>query len=102
MLPRDHCYCKSVWKKTVWEGSRVLEDAYWCLESKSHKSLELLNRIDSKCRYLNWWYLSDKFPTPMSMCGNLSKIVCQVSLLNSTNEFLKSLTRFARFCIHCD
>ena len=38
----------------------------------------------------------------MSMCENLSKIVCQVSLLNSNNEFLKSLTRFARFCIHCD
>ena len=65
------------------------------------KSLDLLKRIDSGCRYLSWWYLSGKYPTLMYICENLSKIVCHASLLKSDDIRLKRQTA-AKFCELCD
>ena len=73
MFLKDHFYRKMTWKKKVWERVWVLQDVYWRRKFKSHKSLKLLTRNDGWCRYLCWWYLSDKFPVSMFMCENLSK-----------------------------
>ena len=69
---------------------------------QSDRSQDLLKRIDSGCRYLSWWYLSDIHPKMMYMCENLAKIVCHASLLKTDDVRLKRQTLAAKFCELCD
>ena len=52
MVNRDHFYPKLLWKNKVWNRAWALEDVYWRIEMQSHRSLDLLKRIDSGCSLL--------------------------------------------------
>ena len=102
MVNGDHFYPKLLWKNKVLNRAWALEDVYWRIEIQSRRSLDLLRRIDSGCRYLSWWFLSDTHPAMMYMCENLSNIVCHASLLKTYDVRLKRLTLAAKFCKLCN
>ena len=83
IVERDHLYDKHTWKRMIWEKAWSLEDAFWQVECRIHKSLDLLENVGSGNRYLSWWFIADKFPTLIIMCENMAKLVCHASLLRA-------------------
>ena len=60
-LNGDHMYSKGIWKGMVWARAWDLEDVFWQVEFRTRRHLDLISRISSNCKYLTWWYLSDKY-----------------------------------------
>ena len=53
MVMRGHSYPKAALRMKVWDRAWALEDVYWRINFESRKSLDLLKRIGSRCRYLS-------------------------------------------------
>ena len=102
MVERDQMYSKQKWKQLVWAKAWLLEDAYWQVECRLHRSLDLLENIGCGNRYLTWWYISDKFPLQTATCEIMAKIVCHATLLKADDVRLKRSSIAARFCPFCD
>ena len=53
---QDGCNVSQVkWQEIVWNRAWELENLYWSIQSKAHKSLEVLNKLCYTPRYLVWW-----------------------------------------------
>ena len=86
----------------VWEKAWQLEDVYWCIRTRCHQSLTLLNNVCSSSRYIIWWQLSDLRYDQMYNCEVMVKLLCRASLLKVDDVRLKSSPAAAKFCTLCD
>ena len=62
---------------------------YYLVMSKRPKPDTLLFKIIENAYYLVWWLISDLFPVKMKMCETLASIVCDTSLLKTTDYRIK-------------
>ena len=102
MVYRGHTYNRAHWRDKIWKRAWELEDIFWCIESRCHKSLELINSICSTSRYLIWWQLSDKFHSLLKDCETMAKLICHSSLLRTDDVRLKRLPIAYKFGPLCD
>ena len=102
MVDRDHRYSKLAWKDMVWRRGWELEDAYWRIEERLHKSMDLLSNVCPSSRYLNWWAISDKYPQYTKKCEILCKLLCHSSVLRVDDFKLKSQIDTLKMCNLCD
>ena len=52
--------------------------------------------------YLTWWVVADVSREIMYACENMAKMVCETSLLKSSDVRLKKASIASRFCCKCD
>ena len=102
MVYRNLEWSRAHWRVKLWKRAWELEDVYWCMKSRCHKSLELLSEICTTTRYVIWWQIADKSPQLMRDCETMVKLICHASLLKIDDVRLKRLTIANRFCTLCD
>ena len=102
MVYRNLEWSRAHWRTKLWKRAWELEDVYWCLKSRCHKSLDLLSQICTTTRYAIWWQIADKSPHLMRECETMIRLLCHASLLKTDDVRLKSLTMATRFCTLCD
>ena len=73
MVLRDLSYSKQIWNRMVWDKAWRLEDAFWQVEFRIHRSLDILDTMGCGNRYLTWWFISDKFPNLISLYEIMAK-----------------------------
>ena len=89
MVIKERCISKPLWKRIVWTRAWDLEKTFWTVQIRSHKSLELLNKVCHTPRYLIWWEISDLFPERMGSCEVMAKILCRCSMLKADDVRLR-------------
>ena len=97
MINRGHFWNRGHWRELIWKRPWELEDVFWCLKSRCHRSLDMLSEICSTTR----WQLADRFSDIISNCEVMVKIICHVSLLKVDDVRLKSLP-ISKCCTLCD
>ena len=102
IVVRGNVYSKEIWKKRVWTRAWELEDMFWNVPFRVHRSLDLVSRVSNSSQYLTRWKLFDKYPTMMHISEALSKLTCHTSLLKSEDVQLKKLPRSSRLCCQWD
>ena len=102
MIYRGHTWSRTLWGEKLPKRAWDLDDTYWCLKTRCHKSLDLLSNVCITSRYLIWWQLADKYFWLSSDCEIMTKILCHSSLLKTDDVRLKSLPMASRFCSLCD
>ena len=95
-------YTKRDWKSIVWRVAWKLEDKYWHTMYPMQKKCFFLVKTINTPHYLTWWYIADLYPTMMSICEDMAKLVCNASMLKSDDVMLSKGTHGARMCIECD
>ena len=95
-------YTKSDWKSIIWKVAWKLEDKFWYMMYPMQKKCFFLVKTINTPHYLTWWYLSDVYPSMMSSCEDMAKLVCNASMLKSDDLTLAKGTYGARMCIECD
>ena len=100
MVLLGHRYTKYVWKCKVWDRAWNLEDVYWRLQFNACKSLDIIGLSSPDCRYLTWWYLSDKYPQTIRSCEIVARLVCHASLLKTDDVRLKRHNRSDRRVVY--
>ena len=77
------------WKKLVWEKVWSKEDDDCVILYKQpHQSYILFNVTEKPC-HLVWWLLVDMHPEKIRMCKVMDTLVCDTSLLKSTDYQMK-------------
>ena len=102
MVYRGHLYSRAHWRERIWKRAWELEEVYWCIEARCHKSLELINKICVNSQYLVWWQISDRSHYLLKECEIMAKLLCHASLLRTDDVRLKRLPVASRFCPLCD
>ena len=102
MVQRGHQWPKHIWKGRIWNKAWPLEDVFWCIGSRCHQSLALLNSVCSTSRYVIWWQLADVFTEQLHNCEIMVKLLCRSSWLKVDDVRLKSSPAAAKFCTPCD
>ena len=102
MVYRNLEWSRAHWRAKLWKRAWELEDVYWCVKSRCHRSLELLVEICTTTRYVIWWQIADKSPHLMRECETMVKLLCHASLLKIDDVRLKSLTIANKLCTICD
>ena len=102
MVYRGHLYSRADWRERIWKRAWELEEVYWCIEARCHKSLELINKICVNSQYLVWWQISDRSHYLLKECEIMAKLLCHASLLRTDDVRLKRLPVASRFCPLCD
>ena len=72
---------KRVWSKLIWDRAWKLEDANWQASNLILKDIDLLINTMGETKYITWWSISDMDYRLMSMCEDMSKLVCHASRL---------------------
>ena len=98
----DHYYSKSQWKAMVWKRGWELEDTYWKIEKRLHRSLDLLSDVCINSRYIMWWQISDRYPCYTRQCEIMVKLICHASALRADDCKYKSRVRTERMCDLCN
>ena len=102
MIMNGHYYSKEGWRKMVWECVWAKEDEDCItLYKQPHQNI-LLYRVTSKPYFLIWWLLSDLYPSKISMCENMARLVCDASRLKATDYRLKGKSHSNKICVKCD
>ena len=92
---------KKTWSNLVWRRAWKIQDANWRAANIILKENDLLSLTIGDTKYLTWWYLSDLDHRLISMCENMSKILCHASMLKKDDYRLKGMPMSNRTCIHC-
>ena len=101
-MVRTGCtFSKAEWRKKVWEKVWLKEDEDCSLLYKQPHQNYLLFEITEKPYYLIWWILADLFPEKTYMCEIMASLVCDTSLLRSTDYRLKRKTLNSKMCDKC-
>ena len=93
---------KRAWSKLIWDRAWKLEDANWQASNLILKDNDLLINTMGETKYITWWSISDMDYRLMSMCEDMSKLVCHASRLKRDDVRLKSLTMSYRTCTNCE
>ena len=80
----------------------VAKNVFWCVQTRCHQSLSLLNSVCPSSRYIIWWQIADVFHEQIRNCEVMVKILCRASLLKVDDVRLKSLPANEKFCSVCD
>ena len=102
MVLRGHLWSKQIWKDKAWNKAWQLEDVFWCIRSRCHQSLVLLNNVCSTSRYIIWWQLADVFYDQLYNCEIMVKLLYRSSRLKVDDVRLKNSPAAAKFCTLCD
>ena len=102
MVFNGHLYAKKLWSRMVWEKVWMLEDEEIQLYKAQIASEKLLFKILEKPYYLTWWVIADVSRKQIAKCENMAKIVCDTSLLKTTDVRLKKKSIASRFCNRCE
>ena len=102
MVLFGHRYSKLVWKCKVWDRAWNLEDVCWRVQFVHVGVWIFFGLSNPDCRYLTWWYLSDKYPRAIRSCETIARLVCHASLLKADDVHLKRHKRSDRACSLCD
>ena len=62
----------------------------------------LLFNVSDKPYYIVWWILADLFPSKIRMCEIMASLLCDTSLLKSTDYRLKRKTYGDKVCPKCE
>ena len=54
MIIRGHVWDRAHWRELIWKRAWELEDVFWCLKSRCHRSLDILSDICTTTRYIVW------------------------------------------------
>ena len=65
-----------------------------------HQNYKLFE-ITGKPYYLVWWILADLYPKKIKMCETMASLVCDTSLLRSTDYMIKKKTFSNKICDKC-
>ena len=102
MVLNGHFYNKKQWSRMVWEKVWILEDEEIQLYRTQITSEKLLFQVAEKPYYLTWWVISDISREHIPKCENMAKMVCDASLLKTSDVRLKKKSIASRFCNKCD
>ena len=102
MVINGQSYAKKVWSRIVWEHVWLPEDEEIQLFKNQLSREKLLFQIVEKPYYLTWWVVSDVSRENMYACENMARMVCETSLLKSSDVRLKKTSIASRFCCKCD
>ena len=102
MAQAGHFWSKRVWREKVWKRAWALDDCYWRIQSRLHRSLDILSNICTGPNYTVWWQMADNNRMLLRCCETMMKIITHASLLRSDDVRLKGAPPAARFCILCD
>ena len=102
MIVNGHSYAKDAWRKIVWQTIWQREDEDCMLLYKQPKPDNLLFNVIGNSYYLIWWAISDAMPEKMRMCETIASILCDSSLLKTTDYRLKGKTYGYKMCHRCD
>ena len=93
---------KATWSKIIWAKAWQLDDLYWFSTNSLNSNNDLLNKLDTKARYLSWWELSDNNVSMTGVSEIMSRLICHASRLKSDDPRLKDLSPCHRMCSKCD
>ena len=100
MIVNGHFYSKKAWKDIVWKKVWLKEeDDCFILYKQPHQKY-LLFEITNY--YLFWWVLADLLPRKISMCEIMAALVCDTSLLKSTDYRIIKKSHGHNICTRCD
>ena len=102
MTLNGHYYDKKMWSKCVWENAWNLEDEEITLYKNQLAKEKLIFQIIEKPYYLTWWVISDVSHEHMKQCEVMARLVCDTSLLKTTDIRMKKASLASRFCEKCD
>ena len=102
MAQAGQFWSKADWKKRVWRRAWELDGYYWRVQTRLHRSLDLLSKVCEGPKYSIWWELSDNNIAMMRCCEVMVKLLTHASLLRSDDVRLKRLPAVSRFCNRCD
>ena len=102
MVINGQYYAKKVWSRIVLQNVWLLEDEEIQLFKNQLTSEKLLFQIVEKPYYLTWCVVSDVSRELIHACENMAKMVCEASLLKSSDVRLKKTSIASRFCCKCD
>ena len=98
MVTKQHFYPKITWREMIWRKGWELEDIYWQIESRLHRSLNLLKAVNNEIRYLIWWSISDLNPSLTRQCEVMARITSHASTLHDDDLKLKNQSNVMRMC----
>ena len=101
MIFRGHLYSRAHWREKLQKRAWELEDIFWCIKSRCHRSLDMLNMVCQTTRYSIWWQLADIYHQIRKDCEVMIEILCHASLLRNDDVRLKSLPFAKKFCPIC-
>ena len=101
ILLNGHYHEKQVWSRIVWEDVWNLEDEEYQLCKPQLSRDKLLFQIIERPYYLTWWVMSDVSRNNMEQYEIMARLVCDSSLLKSTDVRLKKGSIASRFCENC-
>ena len=102
MIQNGHYYSKECWRQMVWQSIWKCEDEDYLIIYKQPKPETLLFKIIENAYYLVWWYIADSMPSKVGMCENMASLVCDTSLLKSTDYRIKRKTFGFKMCNRCE
>ena len=88
--PLGIMWSKEVWKKRIWKRAWELEDGFWCVQMRCHRSLDLLSTVCVLTKYVIWWTIADNNHSLMRVCGTMVKLVTHSSLLRLDDVRLRT------------
>ena len=94
-------YSKSEWKDIVWRKVWAKEEDDCILMYKQPHQKFLLFETTDKPYYITWWILADMFPRKISMCETMATLVCDSSLLKSSDYRIKKKSYSHKICTNC-
>ena len=97
MIENGCHYGKSEWSKFIWSIAWRKEDEEYSEINKD----SILYQVTDKPR-ITWWAISDLIPSLISTCEIMAKLVCDTSLLKSSDYRLKKLSFSHKICTACD
>ena len=75
MIYQNHIWNRTHWREKLWRRAWELENMYWCLKSRCHKSLNMVVNICTNTRYVIWWQLADKYHWLIKDCEIMVKLL---------------------------
>ena len=97
-----HNWSKDVWKKRIWKHAWEMDECYWKIQIRCHRSLDILSNVCGGSMYLVWWVIADVNHQVMKCCETMVRLVTHASLLRTDDVRLKGSSMASRFCVNCD
>ena len=97
MVQQGHFWSKNSWRDMVWAKAWQLENVFWCVQTRCHQSLSLLNSVCPTSRYIIWWQIADALHDQLRNCEIMVKILCRASLLKVDVVRLKGRPAIEKF-----
>ena len=102
MIVNGYYFSKQGWKEMVWKKVWFKEDDDCIIMYKQPHQNYLLFDITDTPYYLVWWIIADMFPRKTGMCEIMASLVCNTSLLKSSDYRIKKKSHSHKICTRCN